>query len=108
MWTFDAVADAVYLQVSGETVARTDEIAEGLILDLDASGAVRGIEVLWATSRTMIDFSVLSGRLPEQWIDLLIDVTYAVNANSRSVATGRPSSEFGPNQGVAAAALIAV
>lgn len=43
---YDASADALYLTLADGDVARTVEIAEGTNVDLNAAGALLGIEVL--------------------------------------------------------------
>jgi uncharacterized protein YuzE len=44
--TYDADADALYLAFTDADVARTHCIDDGTIVDMDASGAIVGIEVL--------------------------------------------------------------
>jgi uncharacterized protein YuzE len=48
--TYDPAADAMYLYLTersgGPEVARTEEVAPGLMLDFDNDGRVIGIEVL--------------------------------------------------------------
>jgi len=47
----DEQADAAYARVSLATVARTQEITDGLILDFDRDDEVVGIEVLGLRKR---------------------------------------------------------
>ncbi len=54
--TYDPMADAMYLYLTERSpgapeVARTQEVAEGLMLDLDDAGQVIGIEVLAVSKR---------------------------------------------------------
>jgi uncharacterized protein YuzE len=42
----DNEADAAYVTISGDDVARTAKLDENRIIDYDASGAVVGIELL--------------------------------------------------------------
>ena len=49
--TYDPAADAIYLYLTeratdGPEVARTEEVAPGLMLDFDGDGRVVGIEML--------------------------------------------------------------
>jgi len=44
--TYDLDAHALYITVSDHQVARTAEIETGTLVDVDAAGAVVGIEVL--------------------------------------------------------------
>ncbi len=43
---YDAEADAAYIRLSNETVARTQEESDVCILDLDAKGRLVAIELL--------------------------------------------------------------
>ncbi|MEJ5338690.1 MAG: DUF2283 domain-containing protein [Aquificaceae bacterium] len=52
--TYDPVADAVYVylrEVETVRVARTEEIAEGILVDYDHEGNPVGIEILWLKER---------------------------------------------------------
>jgi uncharacterized protein YuzE len=49
--TYDPEADAAYIYIADATVAESEEVAEGLVLDLDDRGRVVGIEVLNASLR---------------------------------------------------------
>jgi uncharacterized protein YuzE len=66
--TYDPAADAMYLYLTeraaedGE-VARTEEVAAGLILDYDRDGRVIGIE--------MLSVSQLPGARPMQMFEIL-------------------------------------
>jgi uncharacterized protein YuzE len=42
----DDEADAAYVRVSAASVARTREIAEGILVDFDADDQVTGVEIL--------------------------------------------------------------
>ena len=46
IFTYDNDADALYIGISDGPVTRTQQIDEGTLVDLDASGHVLGIEVL--------------------------------------------------------------
>ena len=43
---YDPQADALYIRLAAGTVAETDEVRPGVILDYDANGKVLGIEML--------------------------------------------------------------
>ena len=51
---YDMSADAVYLNVSGEKVAKTLEMADRLLVDLDKGGRIVGIEILEASHQTKL------------------------------------------------------
>jgi len=42
----DEEADAAYVRLGAGSVARTEEIADGILIDLDADGELVGVEVL--------------------------------------------------------------
>lgn len=48
---YDNEIDALYIRLQEKYVDKTLEIAEGLNIDLDASGKMIGLEVLDATDR---------------------------------------------------------
>ena len=43
---YDPAADAMYICLADGTVADSDEVRDGVVLDYDANGRVLGIEVL--------------------------------------------------------------
>jgi uncharacterized protein YuzE len=45
-WTFDANADAFYVYLGEGSIASQLELDEGFIADLDADGAVVGVEII--------------------------------------------------------------
>ncbi|HEX5496110.1 MAG TPA: DUF2283 domain-containing protein [Mycobacteriales bacterium] len=52
--TYDADADALYVQFSEHAVSRTDEVGPDVFIDVDSEGAAVGVEVLhparpWST-----------------------------------------------------------
>ncbi|HYI89807.1 MAG TPA: DUF2283 domain-containing protein [Beijerinckiaceae bacterium] len=49
--SIDPEADAAYVAISGADVARTEEVADGILVDYDADGRPVGIEVLSVRSR---------------------------------------------------------
>jgi len=50
---YDRVADAIYIRLRDEEVVESDEIAPGLIIDLNEKNEVVGIEVLWVSKREL-------------------------------------------------------
>jgi uncharacterized protein YuzE len=50
--TYDPEADAAYLRVGEGRIARTEEVAPGIVLDLTAEGGLVGIELI-DVSRTV-------------------------------------------------------
>jgi uncharacterized protein YuzE len=46
---YDKQVDALYIRIQEKDVARTQEISEGVNVDLDADGRLIGLEVLGAT-----------------------------------------------------------
>src|SRR6266705_5214227 len=47
----DEQADAAYVRVAARSVERTEEIADGILLDFDADGELVGVEVLGLQGR---------------------------------------------------------
>jgi uncharacterized protein YuzE len=47
----DEQADAAYVRVAARSVERTEEIAEGILIDFDADGELVGVEVLGLQGR---------------------------------------------------------
>jgi len=48
---YDKEVDALYIRLQEKKVARTEELEEGLNIDLDDEGRLIGLEVLDATQR---------------------------------------------------------
>ncbi len=48
---YDKVADAVYMKMTDTKVAKTMEVNDTLLIDMDASGKTVGIEILDASSQ---------------------------------------------------------
>ena len=49
---YDPKADAIYIRLKAGTVADSDEVRPGVVLDFDAEGRVLGIEMLDVSLRT--------------------------------------------------------
>ncbi len=49
--TIDTEADAAYVSLSGEAVAETDEVIDGVLIDRDAAGRPVGVEALSLSRR---------------------------------------------------------
>lgn len=48
----DQQADAIYLDLTGEKIESSEEVANGIILDYDKAGNMVGIEILDASQKT--------------------------------------------------------
>lgn len=53
--TYDAEADAAYIRFSPGTVAESEEVSDGIVLDYDADGRILGMEVLQARTHLSPD-----------------------------------------------------
>ena len=49
---YDPKADAIYIRLKAGTVAESDEVRPGVLLDFDAEGKVLGIEMLDVSLKT--------------------------------------------------------
>ncbi|BAM06511.1 DUF2283 domain-containing protein [Leptospirillum ferrooxidans] len=47
----DPQADAIYLDLTGESIESSEEVADGIILDYDKEGHMVGIEILDASKK---------------------------------------------------------
>ncbi len=47
--TYDELTDTLYIYFSHEPVARTEEASHKIVIDYDARGEVRGIEIIGAS-----------------------------------------------------------
>ncbi|MHA1344335.1 MAG: DUF2283 domain-containing protein [Promethearchaeota archaeon] len=52
-FSFDKIADALYIQFSREKVIETEEISEGIIMDYGENNFIIGIEILNYTKRNI-------------------------------------------------------
>lgn len=50
-WRYNRDADAAYLRLTDATVVESDEVAQDIVIDLDADNKIVGIEVLHASRR---------------------------------------------------------
>ena len=48
---YDAQADSMYLRLMAGTVADSDEVRDGMVLDYDDKGNILGIEILDVSKR---------------------------------------------------------
>ena len=48
----DHKADAVYLNLTDREIAKSEEVADGIVVDYDAQGRIVGLEILDASRRT--------------------------------------------------------
>ena len=52
-FSFDKVANALYIRFSGEKILNSDEFAEGIIIDYGKEDNIIGVEILNFTSRKL-------------------------------------------------------
>ncbi len=61
---YDRIADAIYIRLRDGKIVESDEIAPGVIVDLDENNEIIGIEILWVSKRK-IDLLKLMTEGPE-------------------------------------------
>jgi len=52
-FSFDKVANALYIRFSAEKILNSDEIADGIIIDYGKDNYIIGVEILNFTSRKL-------------------------------------------------------
>jgi uncharacterized protein YuzE len=52
-FSFDKIANALYIRISSEKVLNSDEIAEGIIIDYGKNENILGVEVLNFTDKNL-------------------------------------------------------
>jgi uncharacterized protein YuzE len=52
-FSFDKVANTLYIRFSLEEILNSDEIAEGIIIDYGKENNIMGVEILNFTNRTL-------------------------------------------------------
>ena len=52
-FSFDKIANALYIRFSSEKVLNSDEIAEGIIIDYGKNESILGVEVLNFTDKNL-------------------------------------------------------
>jgi len=52
-FSFDKVANALYIRFSNERILNSDEIAEGIIIDYSLDNNIVGVEILNFTDRKL-------------------------------------------------------
>ena len=63
--SYDVKTDSLYIHLSETPSADSDEVADGIVLDFSASGALVGMDVQHASERADIQ-SVILSNLPLQ------------------------------------------
>jgi uncharacterized protein YuzE len=58
--TYDEQADAMYIYFSELPVADTKKVAEGVFVDLDSKGVIRGLEILFPAERGWVNKDKIS------------------------------------------------
>ncbi len=51
---YDRVADAIYIRLRDEKVVESDEVAPGVIVDLNEKNEIVGVEILSVSGRKVI------------------------------------------------------
>jgi uncharacterized protein YuzE len=74
--TYDSDADAMYIYLNEREVARTVQVSDRVLVDLDDEGNLRGVEVLFVSKALAdTDFSHVHLQLPKVGeIDLRLPV----------------------------------
>ncbi len=70
-FSFDKIADALYLRFSHEKVISSDEISEGIIVDYGKDESVIGIEIL-NFSKRKIDLNTIIQMSSEEIIPVIV------------------------------------
>ena len=64
--TYDSDADAMYIYLNEREVARTVQVSDRVLVDLDDEGNLRGVEVLFVSKALAdTDFSHVHLQLPK-------------------------------------------
>lgn len=50
---YDKIADALYIRLRDERIVESDEVAPGVIVDLNESNEIVGVEILWVSRRKL-------------------------------------------------------
>ncbi len=66
--TYYPETDSLYIKLRSCPIEYSEEIREGVVLDLDAQGNLVGIEVYNDASRVVELDKVVLERLPHEWI----------------------------------------
>ena len=53
--TYDSDADAMYIYLNEREVARTVQVSDRVLVDLDDEGNLRGVEILFVSKRPCFD-----------------------------------------------------
>jgi uncharacterized protein YuzE len=101
---YDPTSDALYIRLTDADVARTQEVDDYRILDLDVDGEVVGLEVLYpavnlaiapiarehgfADQLAEIDQAVADAIIGPVEAKVTVGITYMVETLTRSIATG--------------------
>ncbi len=66
---YDRIADAIYIRLRDGKIVESDEIAPGVIVDLDENDEIIGIEILWVSKRKL-DLMKLMTEGPEALVTM--------------------------------------
>ena len=50
---YDKIADALYIRLRDGRIVESDEVAPGVIVDLNENNEIIGIEILWVSRRKL-------------------------------------------------------
>lgn len=68
---YDQTADALYIKLLDESVARTEQLDKGTLVDLDRLGRAVGVEILRPAREWPLDRIVQQFQVDEQDVGLL-------------------------------------
>jgi uncharacterized protein YuzE len=71
-FSFDKIANALYIRFSSEKILNSDEIAEGIIFDYGKNENIIGVEILNFTNRKL-NLNDLAGMSIEELIPILAE-----------------------------------
>ena len=64
---YDQLADAMYITLNDNQVARTKALGETVAVDFDAADNIVGLELLWVSQQVTNPFEVLYQLLPKDY-----------------------------------------
>lgn len=91
--TYDYEADALYISLAAGTVARTDEVEPGTLVDVDTAGAAQGIEVLHPARSWPLEKIIGRYRIGSDAAAMLRAMHPNLCDSSRPVSFGAPDQD---------------
>jgi uncharacterized protein YuzE len=89
-WTYDVIADAIYVSLELGDVRATAALTERVIVDLDANGKLIGVELL-DVQRQPFDISVLADHVDDGDLELIASVVTSSWRNRLRISTSSPT-----------------